>query len=114
MSFHFANLAEKMRRVKHPELYEDDEEEELQEEVDGIEVPTPGRFDPEEFEQEDEEDKSLSDVDITYPLVPEDPDEGEIVFAWAHITWNDEQGELIYHIIEPELKCRNRKYTSEN
>jgi len=27
MSFHFANLAEKMRRVKHPELYEDDEEE---------------------------------------------------------------------------------------
>jgi len=57
------------------------------------------------FEQEDEEDKSLSDVDITYPLVPEDPDEGEIVFAWAHITWNDEQGELIYHIIEPELNA---------
>ncbi len=110
MSFHFVNLAEKMRRVKHPELYEDDEEEEIEEKVDGVAVPTPSRFDPEEFqEREDEDDESLSDVDITYPLVPEDPDEGETVFAWAHITWDDDEGELIYHVIEPELTQETEK-----
>jgi hypothetical protein len=95
--------------VKHPELYEDDEEEEVEEEVDGVAVPTPSRFDPEEFEEREDEDESLSDVDITYPLVPEDPDKGDLVFAWAHITWEESEGELIYHIVEPELNSNTEK-----
>lgn len=103
MSFNFMTLTEKIRRVRHPELYEDEEEEEVVEEVDGIEVPTPGRFKPEAIEQEAEDDESLADVNITYPLVPEDPEEGELVYAWAHITWDEEMGELVYKIIEPEL-----------
>ncbi len=104
MGFSFTGLSEKLRKAKYPELYEDDEEEEEQElREDGVEIPAPGRFRPEEIEQEDEDEESLSDVDINYPLVPEDPDEGETVYAWAHITWSEEKGELIYKVIEPEL-----------
>jgi len=51
----------------------------------------------------------LTDVDMAYPLVPADPDEGEVVYAWAHIKWNDEDGELVYKIIEPELDPQTEK-----
>lgn len=104
MSFNFLSLTEKMRRVKHPELYEDEEEEEeIEENPEGVKVPPPGKFSSTMVKDEEEEDKGLADTDIVYPLVPQDPDEGELVYAWAHITWSDEQGELIYQIIEPEL-----------
>lgn len=102
MSFGFVSLAEKLRKAKHPELYEDDEEE-VETNPDGIEVPSPGSFNSSIMESEGPDDESLADTDIVYPLVPEDPDEGETVYAWAHISWDEEQGELIYKVIEPEL-----------
>ena len=95
------NIVSSLRKVKHPEWYEDDEEEEESHVEEGIEVPVPGKF-KQEFVEETEDDEDLSDVDVTYPLIPEDPDEGEVVYAWAHITWNEQKGELIYNIIEPE------------
>jgi len=105
MSFKFLQLTEKLRRVKHPELYEDnEEEEEVVRDNGGIEVPTPGKFEPEMVEQnENQGNQSLSDVDISYPLVPENPEKGDVVYAWAHITWDEEQGELIYRVVEPDL-----------
>ncbi len=105
MSFKFLQLTEKLRRVKHPELYEDnEEEEEVVRDNGGIEVPTPGKFEPEMVEQnENQGNQSLSDVDISYPLVPENPEKGDVVYAWAHITWDEEQGELVYRVVEPDL-----------
>ncbi len=105
MSFKFLQLTEKLRRVKHPELYEDDEEEEeVVRDNGGIEVPTPGKFKPEMVEKDENQgNQTLSDVDISYPLVPENPEKGDIVYAWAHITWDDDQGELVYRVVEPEL-----------
>ncbi len=105
MSFKFLQLTEKLRRVKHPELYEDnEEEEEVVRDNGGIEVPTPGKFEPEMVEQnENQGNQSLSDVDISYPLVPENPEKGDVVYAWAHITWDEKQGELIYRVVEPDL-----------
>ncbi|EGQ43602.1 MAG: type IV secretory pathway, VirB11 component and related ATPase involved in archaeal flagella biosynthesis [Candidatus Nanosalina sp. J07AB43] len=96
------NLVGKMRKMKHPELFEDEEEDQEEDLGPGVELPTPGEF-TEEVVEEAEEEEDLTDVDISYPLVPEDPDEGETVYAWAHITWNDEEGELVYRIVEPEL-----------
>ena len=96
------NLVGKIRKMKHPEMFEDDEEEQGEDLGPGIGLPTPGEF-TEDVVEEAEEEEDLTDVDISYPLVPEDPDEGELVYAWAHITWNDEEGELVYRIIEPEL-----------
>ncbi|MFT4867991.1 MAG: flagellar protein FlaI [Candidatus Nanohaloarchaea archaeon] len=103
MSFSFLSLSEKLRRVKYPELYEDEEEEEIEENPDGVEVPSPGKFSPNMVKEDEENDQSLADTDIVYPLVPADPDEGELVYAWAHIKWSDRQGELVYKVIEPEL-----------
>jgi len=100
MSMHINNLMGKLRRMKHPEYFEDDEEE--QKDAEGISLPAPGAFN-QEMVEEAKDDEDLTDVNIAYPLVPPDPDEGELVYAWGHITWDEEAGELIYKIIEPEL-----------
>jgi flagellar protein FlaI len=93
--------------MKHPEEFEDEEDED-EDNGEGISLPTPGDF-SEEIVEEAKDEESLTDVDVAYPLVPPDPDEGEIVYAWAHITWNEEEGELIYNIIEPKLDERTEK-----
>ncbi|MFB6099772.1 MAG: type II/IV secretion system ATPase subunit [Candidatus Nanohalobium sp.] len=101
-NLNFLNIVSGLRKAKHPEWYEEEEEEEEESgPSEGIEVPIPGEF-KQEYVEETEDEQDLTDVDVTYPLVPEDPDDGELVYAWAHITWNEEKGELIYNIIEPE------------
>ncbi len=101
MSVHLNSLMRKLRKKKHPEMFED-EEEESEDLGPGIQLPNSGEFTDDVVDDvKDEED--LTDVDMAYPLVPEDPDDGEMVYAWAHIKWNEEDGELIYKIIEPEL-----------
>lgn len=107
MSLQFNNLVTKLRKMKHPEEFEDDEEDD-EDLGEGIDLPTPGDF-TQEIVEEAKDDESLTDVDVAYPLVPPDPDEGEIVYAWAHITWDEDAGELIYKIIEPELTQRAEK-----
>ena len=103
MSIEMNSLISKLRRVKHPEMFEE-EEEEVERENKGIKLPAPGEFVPGMVkEEEDEDEEKLTDTDVTYPLIPEDPDEGETVYAWAHIQWDEEAGELIYNVIEPEL-----------
>jgi flagellar protein FlaI len=104
MSFNFMSLTEKLKRARHPELYEDDEEEEEVQDKPGVEVPPPGKFSSTMVKEEEEDEETLADTDIVYPLVPADPDEGELVYAWAYITWSEEEGELIYKVIEPEMK----------
>ncbi len=108
MGFNFMGLSRKLKKAKHPEAFEKDQEEEEVKHVSGVEVPTPGSFTSEGLE-EGEESENLSNVDIKYPLIPEDPDKGEIVYAWAHITWNDKEGELIYKVIEPEMGPETEK-----
>ncbi len=111
MSLNFLKLAEKMRRVKHPELYEEDEEpEEVVTDNKGIEIPVPGKFNPEMVDEEEEEaEEKLTDVDIYYPLIPKNPEKGETVYAWAHIVWSEEKGELLYKVVEPELDRSTEK-----
>ena len=99
----FTGLMGRLRRIKHPEFFEEDEDEEGSSE--GIDLPTPGAF-SEELVEEASDDETLTDVNIAYPLVPADPDEGELVYAWGHIKWNEEKGELIYRIVEPDMDER--------
>ena len=99
-------LIHKLRKAKHPEWYEDEEEEESNKLTgDGVDIPSPGEFRAEDVENFSDDEK-LTDVDVRYPLIPADPEEGEMVYAWAHIKWNEDKGELIYKIIEPELTPR--------
>ncbi|MFB6193248.1 MAG: type II/IV secretion system ATPase subunit [Candidatus Nanohaloarchaea archaeon] len=104
MPANFNGLVEKLRKMKHPEWYEDEEDSEGEKEP-GISVPTPGEFSSEMIE-EGQEEADLTDVDVTYPLVPADPDEGEMVYAWAHISWSEEEEELVYNVVEPEKTPR--------
>ncbi|MFB6191169.1 MAG: type II/IV secretion system ATPase subunit [Candidatus Nanohaloarchaea archaeon] len=102
MSLNFTGLVEKLRKAKHPEYYEEEEEE--QETVsEGVELPAPGSFEPGMVSEEEEDEEKLTEIDVTYPLVPKDPEPGEIVYAWGHITYSEEEGELVYRVIEPEL-----------
>ncbi|QKQ98469.1 type IV secretion system protein VirB11 [Candidatus Nanohaloarchaea archaeon] len=100
MSANLNGLIGRLRKMKHPEWYED-EEEETQNQP-GISVPAPGEFSPEMID-EGQDEADLTDVDVTYPLVPADPDEGEMVYAWAHISWSEEEEELVYRVVEPEI-----------
>ncbi|MFB6144412.1 MAG: type II/IV secretion system ATPase subunit, partial [Candidatus Nanohaloarchaea archaeon] len=43
----------------------------------------------------------LSDVDVKYPLIKP--------FAYAHVTWDEEEKALIYSVIEPELEEEDRQ-----
>ena len=102
----FTGLIEKLRKAKHPEWYEEeDEEENVKLKGDGVDIPTPGAFSTEDVEKFSD-DEDLTDVDVRYPLIPAEPEEGEMVYAWAHIKWDEEKGELMYNIIEPELTPR--------
>ena len=98
-------LIQKLRKVKHPEWYEEEEEETKRLKGDGVSIPSPGEFRAEDVENFSDDEK-LTDVDVRYPLIPADPEEGEMVYAWAHIKWDEDKGELIYEIIEPELTPR--------
>ncbi|MFB6159399.1 MAG: type II/IV secretion system ATPase subunit [Candidatus Nanohalobium sp.] len=96
------NIIRGLQKAKHPEWYEEDEEEKEKRHTEGVEIPVPGEF-REGYVEDTEDDQDLSDVDVRYPLVPEDPDEGELVYAWAHITWDEAAGELVYNVVEPDL-----------
>jgi flagellar protein FlaI len=98
------NLVERMRRIRHPELYEEEEQDEEQvKDVDGVPVPAQESISMEEGYSQESDEMSQTDVETTYPLVPSDPDQGETVYAWAYISYDDEQGELVYEVIEPSL-----------
>ncbi|MFB6242169.1 MAG: type II/IV secretion system ATPase subunit [Candidatus Nanosalina sp.] len=107
MTLALTNLTQKLRKMKYPEKFEE-EEEEGEEKGEGINLPSPGEF-SQDIVEEAKEEENLTDVDVTYPLVPADPDEGETVYAWAHITWVEEEGELIYKIIEPEMEGQTER-----
>lgn len=100
MSHNMNGMINRLRKLRHPEWFE--EEEENAADAEGVSVPTPGEFSPDMVE-EGQEEADLTDVEVTYPLMPADPEEGEIVYAWAYITWSDEEEELVYRVIEPEL-----------
>lgn len=85
-------------------MYEEEEEDEedVGTNVDGVSVPDPSSMSMSDF-KEGGEDEGARDVEVTYPLVPEDPDQGETVYAWAYITFDEEEGELLYRVVEPHL-----------
>lgn len=107
MSLNFINLVNRIDKMNHPEKYEEDEEE-TTERSEGVKLPRPGDM-PTSSVEKDEESQTLADVEISYPLIPVDPDEGEKVYAWAYITWDENKKELIYKIIEPDLNSKTEK-----
>lgn len=113
MTIEMNSLISRLRRVKHPELFEEDEEEKVRQE-EGIKLPAPGEYVPGKVsEDEDVNKEKLTDTDVTYPLIPQEPEKGDTVYAWAHISWNEQAGELIYQVIEPKLDDETRMILNE-
>lgn len=102
MTIQMNSLIRKLRKAKQPTRQE--EPEEVEETVEGVELPAPGEFKPEHVMEEEEEQEGLRDVDIAYPLVPQDPEVGETVYSWAHIRWDEDRGELVYRVVEPDIQ----------
>lgn len=56
-----------------------------------------------------EESESLRNIDLKYPLIPQKPKQGETVYAYAHITWNEKIGSLVYNVVEQPVTAQDRK-----
>ncbi|MFC2142773.1 type II/IV secretion system ATPase subunit [Candidatus Aenigmatarchaeota archaeon] len=52
---------------------------------------------------EEETTGELKTINIKYPLIPKNPKQGETVYAYTHIFWDDQLRELVYHLIEPKI-----------
>ncbi len=104
MSFQINSLVRRLRRVRNPEEYEKKEEAE-EDDKQGVPIPESNDFNP-DIVEETKNNEKLIGTDISYPLIPNDPDEGERVYAWAHITWDENSSELRYDVIEPNLSKR--------
>jgi flagellar protein FlaI len=114
----FLNVVNGLKKARQPAEHrerrnksvseESEEEDEDNDESEGLEIPSAGDFD-EELVEKTEDTRDLSGVDVSYPLIPAYPEEGEKVYAKAHITWDDDSGELVYRVIEPELNSELRQ-----
>ncbi|MFP4634077.1 MAG: type II/IV secretion system ATPase subunit [Candidatus Aenigmatarchaeota archaeon] len=56
-----------------------------------------------------EEEQELTDVNEYYSLVPRNPESYEDIYAYCHITWNEEKNSLVYNIMEPRLSDRDEE-----
>ncbi|MDY6766365.1 MAG: type II/IV secretion system ATPase subunit, partial [Candidatus Nanohaloarchaea archaeon] len=63
----------------------------------------------EKADEEEASSQAEETIDLRYPLIPSDPEEGEDVYAWAHIYYDEDRGKIIYKLNEPELSNRNEK-----
>ena len=105
MTMGMMGLITRLQKINNPEQFE--EKTETEQESAGFDIPVPEEFSPQNVSMPEE--NKLTDVEVTYPLVPNDPDEGEKVYAWAYITWDDKNKELVYKVIEPEKTERLEK-----
>jgi flagellar protein FlaI len=103
MSLKMGKLIRNIKKVKYPDKFEEDSQEEEDSEEEGVSIPTPGTYDADIREEYDPEDSDLSDTEVVYPLTPQNPDDGEMVYAWAHIYWDENEQDLVYKVIEPEI-----------
>lgn len=83
--------------------------EEEEEKIKGIRVSTEGvsgAYAPAVLSRKDQ---GTKDIRLSYPLIPRNPAQGEKVYAYADIRWNNKSGELIYYLVEPQIS----KYDDE-
>ncbi len=57
----------------------------------------------------DEDEEELTQIDEYYSLVPKNPEPDEDIYAYAHITWDDDKNSLVYRVTEPELSKKDEE-----
>ncbi len=78
-------------------------------EAPGIEISVPKVPAPLSTPLSSDEKEMLRNVNVTYPLIPEQPKRNEKVYAYARIRWDPKRNEIVYSVIEPDLTEYNRK-----
>lgn len=64
------------------------------------------------IESEEETQKPLKPVFLTYSLIPQNPVKGEPIFAYAKIFWDDKNNRYFYQLVEPTLSEKLKKIMS--
>lgn len=77
-------------------------------ETPGIEMEIPKIPAPLTTPLSSEEKDMLRNINITYPLIPENPRKAEKVYAYARIKWDSQRNELIYSVVEPYITDKER------
>ena len=62
------------------------------------------------IQDESEDDR---DIDISYPVIPNNPGKNDRVFASVHISYDEEDESLVYRVSEPELSERGRNVLNQ-
>ncbi|MBI2971227.1 MAG: type II/IV secretion system ATPase subunit [Candidatus Aenigmarchaeota archaeon] len=55
----------------------------------------------------------LRNISITYPLIPQNPKEGERIFAYAYIHYDQSTNQVVYDVVEPPLDARMKMLVHE-
>lgn len=56
---------------------------------------------------------ALRMLKVKYPLIPSRPKQGETVFAYADIYFDNKRNELVYNVVEPQLDEKSKKLVEE-
>jgi flagellar protein FlaI len=75
----------------------------------GIEMGVPKVPSPLTTPLSSEEKDMLRTINITYPLIPENPGKSEKVYAYARIRWEPARNELVYSIVEPQITGKEKE-----
>ncbi len=99
--------------ISGPQSEESEEEEDILDHTDTEKIGLhPEKRDTdwiEDAKKKEEDKEEEKRIERKYPLIPNDPKDDEKVFAWAHITYDEEQDSVIYKVIEPELSEENKE-----
>ncbi len=92
---------------------EADDDEEMEGEADRVDLEPHSEGKSYHWEEKEKEaieeadtGEEVEDVDIKYPLVPDDPGPDDTVFAWAHIRYRPDEEDVVYELHEPDLSDR--------
>ncbi len=61
------------------------------------------------IESEEDFQKPVKPVSLTYSLIPPNPTRGEQIFAYAKIFWDDKNNRYFYQLVEPTLTEKLKK-----
>lgn len=60
--------------------------------------------------RKDTENDEITSMNIKYPLTPSAPKNGEKVYAWANILWDNKSNSMVYKIVEPLISSQDTQH----
>ena len=76
--------------------------------IEGVEIPTKLDFAGHPLSSEDDE-SDMKNINVSYNLLPKHPKQGETVYAYTNIRWNQQSSQLMYNIIEPQISEQDKE-----